>query len=140
MQIKHMMSADIVTIKMDDTVAQVIGLFEHHNFHHLLVVEELKLVGVLSDRDLLKAISPTVGTSAETAKDVACLHKRVHQVMTRNPVTLSAESGLLLAIKTFNQYAVSCLPIVDEDNRPVGILSWRDIFKFIEINQLNKHV
>jgi|TARA_R110000744_G_scaffold17891_12_gene48294 acetoin utilization protein AcuB len=138
MQVDKLMSAEVVSINMDDTLAHVRVLFEHHRFHHLLVVNQGELVGIISDRDLLKAISPAVGTASETSKDLAYLKKPAHQIMTRNPVCLSPKSGLLDAIKAFNRYSISCLPIVNVNNKPIGILSWRDIFKFIEHNRLEK--
>lgn len=119
---------------MDDTLAQVKEIFEHTAFHHLLVVESKKLVGVLSDRDLLKALSPNVGTIRETQKDLATLNKRVHQIMTRRPITLLAKSTVYDAIHIFNYNKISCIPIVDAENHPVGIVSWRDILKSIEAN------
>ena len=128
-------------MKLDDNLSHVKYLFETHHFHHLLVVAENKLVGILSDRDLLKAISPKIGTAAESPKDTASLNKRVHQVMHRDLVTLPPNSSLLSAIHTFNNNKISCIPVIDEQHKPLGILSWRDVFRFIEDKQLaNKHV
>ncbi len=137
--IDQLMSKSIVSVKMDDTLSHVKTLFEKHKFHHLLVVENSKLVGVLSDRDLFKALSPNVGSGLESAKDTACLNKRVHQVMGRGLITLAPNSSLFKAIQVFNEYSVSCIPVVDTKMKPLGILSWRDVFRFIESNQLEKH-
>jgi acetoin utilization protein AcuB len=87
------------------------------------------LLGVVSDRDLLKALSPNIGTSTESYKDTATLNKRVHQIMSREPSRLHPEATLLEAINVFNTHTISCIPIVDHADRPVGILSWRDILK-----------
>ena len=138
MKIEQLMTKSIVSVRMDDMLSQVKSLFESHKFHHLLVVENAKLVGVLSDRDLFKALSPNIGSGSETAKDKASLNKRVHQVMGRNLVTLTPTCSLFKAIKLFNQTSVSCIPVVDNMMSPVGILSWRDVFKHIELNQLQK--
>jgi acetoin utilization protein AcuB len=91
------------------------------------VVESNTLYGVLSDRDLLKAMSPNIGTAAETARDIATLNKRVHQVMSRKPITLEPNATIADAVAIFQTHAVSCIPIVDEERHPVGILSWRDL-------------
>ncbi|WJG09435.1 CBS domain-containing protein [Aliiglaciecola sp. LCG003] len=139
MQIKTIMTPDVVTVTMDDTLAHVKRLFELNSFHHILVVAEAKLVGILSDRDLFKAISPNINTSGETNKDLATLNKRVHQIMTRKLITIDAEKGMFHAIQLFNRHKISCLPVVNSDNKPIGILSWRDILYFIEKNQLERH-
>ena len=55
MKIEEIMTKKIVSVKLDDNLSHVKYLFETHHFHHLLVVAENKLVGILSDRDLLKS-------------------------------------------------------------------------------------
>src|SRR3981081_2500800 len=95
MTLGEIMTARIVTVEMDDRLEVVKDIFDTMRFHHLLVVDEhKKLSGVLSDRDLLRALSPYVGSATETARDLATLNKRVHQIMTRQPITLRQESGV----------------------------------------------
>jgi len=132
MLVKQIMSAQVVTVEMDDTLQVVKAIFENLRFHHLLVVEDGELVGVVSDRDLLKAISPNIGSNTESYRDTATLNKKVHQIMTRNPVTLNQNASLHDAIRIFNGNRISCLPVVNDTARLVGILSWRDILKHLE--------
>jgi len=123
------MSKNVVAVEMDDSLRIVKRIFGNTRFHHLLVVEFGKLVGVISDRDLLKALSPNIGTLSETASDAASLDKKVHQIMTRKPVVLEQDAGILDAIELFKTHNISCIPVVDDEYKPVGILSWRDILK-----------
>lgn len=132
MSVNNIMTTSVVTVEMDDPLSVVKEIFDNARFHHLLVVEKGKLTGVISDRDLLKAISPNIGTAAETSRDTATLNKRAHQIMTRKPITLTPESGIQDAIKLFNSHDISCIPVVDKSNVPVGIISWRDILRAIE--------
>lgn len=127
--IREIMSTTVVSVGLDDKLARVKDLFDHNRFHHLLVVDAEQLCGVVSDRDLLKAISPNLGTIAETAKDLATLEKKVHQIMTRKPIVLHADSSVDDAIQLFNKHRISCLPVVDSENKPIGIVSWRDLLK-----------
>jgi len=129
MSVGNIMSKRVVTVEMDDKLNTVKEIFDNLHFHHLLVVEEGKLLGVVSDRDLLKALSPNLGTSTESFKDTATLNKRVYQIMTRDPITLHPEASILDATKVFNSHRISCIPIVDKEGKPVGILSWRDILR-----------
>lgn len=94
MNVGKIMSKKVVTVEMDDSLKIIKGIFDHTRFHHLLVVESGKLFGVISDRDLLKSISPNLGTVAESQDDIATLNKRVHQIMTRKLVTLDADAGV----------------------------------------------
>ena len=125
----EIMSETVVTVEMDDSLAVIKEIFDNTGFHHLLVVESDKLLGVISDRDLLKALSPNIGTLSETVRDLASLNKRAHQIMTRKAVTLGPDAAIVDAIEIFNTHNISCIPVVDEQNKPVGIISWRDILK-----------
>jgi acetoin utilization protein AcuB len=47
--------------------------------------------------------------------------------MSRKPITLDEKSELSDAITLFNQHNLSCIPVINEEGRPIGVLSWRDI-------------
>ena len=138
MLIDRIMSKPVVTVTLDHTLSEVKKIFENAKFHHLLVVEKGKLYGVISDRDLLKSISPFIGTIQETVYDKHTLNKKVHQIMSRKPITLTHLADVYEAISLFNQHSISCIPIVDETGTPVGIVSWRDILRTIEVNHNKK--
>jgi acetoin utilization protein AcuB len=130
MALQDIMTARVVTVEMDDRLEAVKEIFDTMKFHHLLVVDEHgKLSGVVSDRDLLKALSPYVGSAAETARDLATLNKRVHQIMSRNPVTLRPDSSVSEAARLILEHGISCIPVVNGAGKPVGIVSWRDLLK-----------
>lgn len=126
-EVTEIMTTPVVTVEMDDRLETVSHIFENVRFHHLLVVEEDVLVGVLSDRDFLKAVSPNINTQAETARDAFTLMKRVHQIMSRKPISLRANATVNDAVALFKANTISCIPVVDEANKPIGIISWRDI-------------
>jgi len=128
------MSTRIVTVEMNDSLRMVKGMSDNTCFHHLLVVESGILFGVISDRDLLKALSPNIGTASETNRDAASLNKRVHQIMTRKPITLEQNAGIFEAIGLFANHNISCIPVVDDGCKLIGIISWRDILKAFESN------
>lgn len=111
-------------------------IFENTKFHHLLVTDNHQLVGILSDRDYLKAVSPKLGTKEQTASDTESLNQRVHNIMKTDLHTLNPDSSLFDAMKLFNDHSISCIPIIDHNNKIEGILSWRDIFKMIYKKQL----
>ncbi len=138
MCVEKIMSKRVVTVEMDDSLVTVKKIFDNVSFHHLLVVDSDRLFGVISDRDLLKALSPNIGTAAETPKDLATLNKRVHQILTREPITISPKSKISEAIDIFNSHDISCIPVVDEEHKPVGLISWRDILNQM-VTKPSKH-
>jgi acetoin utilization protein AcuB len=130
MEVRSLMTTRVVSVEMDDRLDVVKKIFDTLKFHHLLVVDDRgKLKGVVSDRDLLKALSPYVGSATENARDIATLNKRVHQIMSRNLITLQPGASIPEAVQLFLEQRISCIPIIDEALKPVGILSWRDILK-----------
>lgn len=129
LSVGQIMTEKIVTVEMDDKLDVVKEIFDNLKLHHLLVTENEILFGVLSDRDLLRSLSPNLGKLSETAKDKETLHKRVHQIMTRKPITLRPEASLREAVNLLVTRNVSCVPIVDEGFKPVGIITWRDVMK-----------
>ena len=50
--------------------------------------------------------------------------------MTREVITLKVTDTMVSAIGLFNRHKISCLPVIDETGKPVGIVSWRDIFRY----------
>lgn len=131
--ISNVMNQTIVTVELDDTLKTVKEIFENTKFHHLLVVENKILFGVISDRDLFKALSPNVGNISESASDAATLNKKVHQIMTRSPITLGTNADINDIIECFDQNTISCIPIIDNNKMPIGIVSWRDLLKTLKL-------
>jgi acetoin utilization protein AcuB len=136
MDVGSIMTTRVVSVEMDDRLDVVKKIFDTLKFHHLLVLDTGgKLKGVVSDRDLLKALSPYVGSATENARDIATLNKRVHQIMSRNLITVHPDASIPEAIKLFLEQRISCIPVIDEGLKPVGILSWRDILKTLLAGQ-----
>jgi acetoin utilization protein AcuB len=128
MRIVDIMKRRVATIEMDDTLETVHEIFAAAPFHHLLVIEEGRLVGILSDKDLYKALSPYLGSSSENQRDRDTLQRRVHQVMTREPVTVSPELSVSQACELLLAHGISCLPVL-ENGQIIGIVTWRDLLQ-----------
>lgn len=125
------MTKELVTVGPDDTLGEVREVFDTHRFHHLLVVEHQKVIGIISDRDLLKNLSPFVGKLSERAQDAFTLQRKAHQVMSRNVVTIRADTDHSQATRLMLDHGVSCLPVVDEHLHPIGVVTWRDLLKAV---------
>lgn len=129
MFVRDAMTSHVITISMDATLAEVREIFEAAAFHHLIVTENEKVVGVLSDRDLLENLSPFVGMLSEQTRDIARLNRKVHQVMSRTLRTTTAQTPLVQAGGVMVRDRISCLPVVGDGGKATGILTIRDIAK-----------
>ena len=132
MSIAKIMSTRVVSVHMDDSLQSLSELFAATGFHHLVVLHDNKLQGIISDRDLMKSISPFVDTLSERKLDRATLDKKAHQIMTREVITLNPSDSVYSAIELFNTHKISCIPIIDTKRHPVGMVSWRDVMKFMQ--------
>lgn len=128
MQIAEIMKRRVATVEMDDTLEMVRDLLQAAPFHHLLVVEEGCLVGLLSDKDLYKALSPYLESQGENQRDRDTLQRRVHQVMTRQLITATPDMSVNEATELLLHHAVSCLPVL-EQGVLCGIVTWRDLLR-----------
>ncbi|MBU2984112.1 CBS domain-containing protein [Saccharophagus degradans] len=131
MSIKRMMTTRLITVSPTDTVGRLSEIFAKLPIHHVLVVEADKLIGVVSDRDVLRNISPFVNTKAEEAKDTFTLTRQAKQIMSKKPVTIRVDRPVREAGKLMLEKKVSLLPVVDENEQLIGVLSWKDVMRFI---------
>jgi acetoin utilization protein AcuB len=130
MKITEIMSSPPITGTLDDFLSEVKEMLAVNNIKHLVIIEEGKLMGVLSERDLLLAISPYVNSNVYTTRDLATLNQRVGQILERHPLYLDDQSELEDAIDMFDKNHISCIPIVDADFVPVGVVTKSDIIRF----------
>lgn len=138
MSLIKVMSTNLITLEMDDDLGKAKAIFDQHKIHHILVLNDKELVGVITDRDIYKHLSPTIGTKKETPRDHSLLHKKLHLVMNRNLTTTSEDASLNEAVLLFHDNHISCLPVVNDKMEPIGIISWRDILKVIALQYRHK--
>lgn len=132
MKIEGIMTGNVTCVNMDERLIVVRALFIKHKFHHLLVVNNHdELIAVISERDYLKATNSNQEQPTANEKDLAMLNKRVHQIVSKKLVAIQECSSFAAAIKKFHDTGVSCLPVINSKNKPVGILTWRDIVKWL---------
>ena len=139
MKIENLMITKLITLPMDSTLSKAKEVFDRNKIHHLLIIDDDGvLAGVLTDRDLYKHLSPTVSTRQETHRDTVLMQKKLHQIMSRNLVTVSTEQSLNEAVVLFHDNHISCLPVIDKQDKPIGIITWRDILKVLALQYKKK--
>ena len=130
MRVVDVMTKDVVEVSPDDDLEAIRRLFDVRRFHHALVVEDGKLWGVISDRDLLRHASPFLGTLAERPQDAATRSRKAHSLMTRKPITIGPDAPMREAARRMLEERVSCLPVVDAGGAVVGVVTSRDVLRW----------
>ena len=100
--------------------------------HHLLVVDENgRLTGIVSDRDIKKFVSPFAGSGIATPRDDATLKLRVNKIMTKNVVVIPPETTIRACIESMLKYAIHSLPVQDNDGKLIGIVTSTNILNYV---------
>jgi acetoin utilization protein AcuB len=130
MVVADIMSHRIVTVASDDRLSLLQSRFNEYGFRHLLVMEGTRLAGIVSDRDLLRAVSPFAGDALlSRSQDEATLDRRAHQIMTRRVVTASPETSIPDVTRLMLEHRVSCVPVLSSENRLVGLVTTTDVIR-----------
>lgn len=118
---RDIMTQDLVYSWPEDPVSKVAQLMKKQDIGPVLIVDNdqrRKLVGIVTDRDLaLKVVAE--GRDPKTTK--------VEEVMSRKLVTCHADDNVENALKAMAQYQLRRIPVVDDNNRLVGIISQADV-------------
>jgi CBS domain-containing protein len=117
----EVMTKDPVCCLPDDMVAKAAELMKRENIGAIPVIEDnqtKKLVGIVTDRDLaLKIVAE--GRDAKSTK--------VETAMTHKVVTCRADDDLQKALDAMSEHQLRRLPVVDKDNRILGIIAQADV-------------
>lgn len=127
MKAQDIMARTVICVDMDDRLPDIKRIMENHEFHHLPVTDNGKLVGIISDRDLLRLISPFIDKISEQPRDLDTLNRAAHQVMTRQPIAVKAETPIAEVLAWFKRVDISCLPVINDEEQVIGMISWRDL-------------
>jgi len=119
-QIGGVMRVELVTASPEQTAAEAIRRMVEAGVGSVVVTEANQPVGIFTERDVLRL----AGANADFATIV------LRDVMTPNPLTVSAEDGILAAAQLMGERRLRHLPVV-EGGHLVGIVSIRDVLGFL---------
>jgi acetoin utilization protein AcuB len=123
MLVRDLMSPDPVTISPDAHLGQALELMGLRKVRHLVVVnEDGKVVGILSDRDLAMYYDPVQMTQERWAATM------VKELMTRNPKSIGSGAGIESAARMLVDSGFSGLPVIDS-GLLIGFLSDKDFVR-----------
>jgi acetoin utilization protein AcuB len=136
MFVSRSMARKVMTVDKKTSLLEAQKLMRQGNVRHLPVVDaDSRLVGMVTDRDIRSALPYRLAKGegdAQTREQYA--HVKVADAMTTDLLTISPSHTLQDAILLIEQKKVGAFPVVDDDNKLVGILSVRDLLRaFINV-------
>jgi len=136
MSLASIMTKKVRVTTEDATLASLRTLFIDAKFQHVPVIDSMhRLVGIVSVKDYFKALSPVMDSASEQTVDLYMQSRKVRQVMTSPVISVSQDIGILQAAALLVERNISCLPVVDQQQRLIGIVSWKDIMRRIVLSQ-----
>lgn len=127
MFVKDKMTAQVITVTPTTSVPDALKMMQQHSIRRLPVMNKSKLVGIVTESDLLK-VSPSPATSLSIFEINFLISKMsVKEIMAKKTLTISPEATIEEAALLMRNKNIGSLPVVDNNNL-VGIISESDIF------------
>jgi len=147
MLVKDIMSKNVITISPEDSISDAIEKMAKNNISGLIVVDGEKVVGVISESDVLKVFksempeievstNPTLSIFLILEKGVEMISEmkkigklKVKDLMSKKVFYVRPEDTILEAARIMSKKDVRRLPVIDENDKLVGVISRTDILK-----------
>jgi CBS domain-containing protein len=129
--VRHWMTSPVKTVDCTTSVADAYNMMMTYSIRRLPVVDQGKLVGIVTLGDLREA-RPSPATSLSIYELNYLLAKlTIEQVMTHNPYTVTPDTPVKDVAVLMLEHKVGGLPVVNEEGCPVGIITESDIFRML---------
>jgi len=124
MLIKDIVQRDLATVTPKASLGEVLRILNRNEVRHVPVVEDERLVGIISDRDIKAALALSLGPGGEP------IHRMAGQIMTRDPETIAPMVAVEAAARIMVTKRISALPVT-EQGRLTGIVTETDLLRLL---------
>lgn len=135
--ISTIMTKKLITVRPDDHLKHVEGIFNEFRIHHIPVVDKGDLVGILGKTDFLlfkRGYDSKKSEDFATMEDVRLKTHFVSDIMVKGVARLDVTDKINVAIEVFKQNLLHALPIMDGDAL-VGMVTTHDLIKHLANNK-----
>ncbi len=129
-RVRDIMSEQVVTISADDSLSTVEDIMTLGHVRHMPVVRGGQLVGVVSERDLLRASLSSLSEYAREARRAFLQVVEIKRVMSSPPVVIHPDASVEEAARVMAERKIGCLPAVSKDGKLVGMLTETDVLRY----------
>ena len=121
MKLNDLFTRNVVTAGPEEALAGIARRMQDHNVGTIVIVEDRRPVGIITDRDLALALGAR-GLSPQAP---------VREVMTRHVRAVPEDTGVFTATRFIQDRKVRRLPVVDREDRLVGLVSLDDLLRWL---------
>ena len=127
------MSRPVISVSPEEPINEVLAMFRKEHIRRAPVMKEGKLVGIVSERDLLNASPSSVTTLSVWEMNYLISKVKVKNVMTRKVITVDRDTPIEEAARIMADKKIGGLPVMSAD-KVVGMITETDLFKlFLEL-------
>jgi CBS domain-containing protein len=131
MKVIDVMTKGPLTLAPWETVGQADEMMARNHFRQIPIVEDKELVGIVTDRDVRSFLSGSI-LASPGARERA-LNTAVREIMTTEPITVSADDDLQELLELLIEEKIGGIPVVDDTEGLVGIVTYVDMLRcFLE--------
>lgn len=130
MHVSQIMTTQVVSVDADASIGVALQLLHSGNFRRLPVLQDGRLVGIITDRDLRLATNSPLVLSEKWYSDFILESIKVKSCMTSDPITISPDANLLEATRLMRTRKFGGLPVVAGD-RLVGMITVTDLLDYL---------
>lgn len=127
-RVAEIMTKKLITLSEDDRLHNVEESMEKYRFRHLPVVRGTKLVGLITQRDMLR-IASTPFSTQQKVRDHLIHYLPAREIMRTEVATVSPHTNVVEAGQLMWDMKVGCLCVTDDDDNLVGIITEADYLK-----------
>ena len=122
MKVKDLPPGRLLLVEPETTVAEVARLMRVDDCDAVAVMSEGRLVGIVTEKDLVQAIADGVNP----------LQAKAEVIMSADPATVGADEDVTVVAVKMTRLGIRHLPVVNQEGEPVGLLSARDLLAVLE--------
>ena len=137
MTIVTIMTTNVTKIAPGDKFVDAQEILNNAAFHHLLVEQNGRLVGIVSDRDISGKIASYLKDHQSSDFSTQLGTSDIRDIMTTDVLTIDRDTPIGAASILLLENNISCLPIVDANNVIEGVVTRKDLLKYYVYSQTN---
>ena len=129
--VREIMMGSPVTLKPDETLDLANDVISLGRIRHIPIIEDGRLVGVLSERDMMGAATTTIFGLKRKSKSALLKSVLIKDVMKKKVVTVKPDTPIKDAAHLMKEKKIGCVPVVNEGSL-VGLVTTTDILRYVE--------
>ncbi len=129
-RVRDIMQTGVVTVSAGDTLSTVEDIMTLGGVRHMPVVRAGALVGVVSERDLLRASLSNLTGFGQEERRAFLQVVEITRVMSAPPIVISPEAEIEDAARLLAEQRIGCLPVIEE-GKLVGLVTETDVLRCI---------